>query len=96
MPLTFGRRMLLWCAVSGVLIALLLLGGCSTAQQAAAGAAVERARNYNDAKLKAVMLPLCSVSVGAYFRAAVNERRIIEAACGGEPMPRKSDRSLDK
>ena len=82
---------------SMVLAMALILGACSTAQQAALNTAVDKKQAYNDGKAQLLMLAPCDISVGAYWRSLTPyQRRAIEALCGGESMPRKSDTVLGK
>ncbi len=74
---------------------VLLLGACTAAQQAALNTAVKKKQAYNDGKAQLMLLAPCDMSVGAYWRSLTPfQRRAVEALCGGEGMPRKSDTQL--
>jgi hypothetical protein len=78
-------------------LATLTLGACTSVQQAAIKTSVEKRQTYNDGKAQLLLLGPCDMSVGAYWRALTPfQRRAVEALCGGESMPRKSDTVLGK
>lgn len=76
------------------ILAVVLLSGCTMAQEAAIGAAVEQRRAFEDRKARLALVAPCSMSLGAYFRLTPMAKRAAEALCGGEGMPRKGDRLL--
>ncbi len=82
-------------AAMAALMLSLLLGACTTVQQAALKTAIEKRRAYNDGKAQVLLLGPCDMSVGAYWRSLTPyQRRAVEALCGGESMPRKEDTVL--
>lgn len=73
------------------ILALIALTGCNAAQQAAIDAAVQQRKAVADQEAELSLVLPCGMTVGAFFRLSVNQRRAVEALCGGEPMPRKED-----
>ena len=71
----------------GLVVALLLLGGCQYLGMAGvvADQAVKTAMQINDAKAEVLVKSLCGISIGAYWRALNKlERRAVDDLCGGE------------
>ena len=67
------------------LAALLLLAGCTMAQQAALTAGVEQIRKISDGKARLIKAATCAVELGAYFRVYTEtEQRAFDVLCGGQ------------
>ena len=74
-------------ACMGLVVALMLLGGCQYLGMAGAVAdqAVKTVMQINDAKAEVLVKSLCGISVGSYWRALNKlERRAVDDLCGGE------------
>ena len=66
-----------------VILAALLLGGCSAEQRAALTYIDEQAKGYENTKAEILLRTPCAISVGAYWRALdERQRAALDALCG--------------
>ena len=65
-------------------LAVLVLSGCTGAQQAVVSAGVVKAQQTNDTIAVGLTKALCGMTIGAYHRALSDaERRAVTTLCGG-------------
>jgi hypothetical protein len=69
-------------------LGMFALTGCTPAGKAAVGLGIEKIKEGEDNALGLAFQAICAPSVGAFYRATRSQRRVMEAACGGEPMPK--------
>ena len=66
-----------------VLVAALLLSGCSAEQRAAIGYADDQAKAFKDTESQVLMRAPCAMSVGSYWRALnTQQRAAVDLLCG--------------
>lgn len=71
----------------------LLLGGCTTAQEAAISGAIKARMDFNDNKARISLRAPCDMAVGSYYRVVTPpEQKAVAVLCGGaEQRPVTAD-----